>query len=320
MGSKTRISAAALLLVMGALAHAQYPTKPIRLLVPTAPGGGLDIVARVIAPRLSENLGRQVVVDNRAGASGAIALELTARASPDGYTLMIFSAGQVGYVAVTKSSGFDLTRDFTPITQISQAPYVLAVSNTVPAKSLAELIAHAKANPGKLNYASSGQATLQHLVTELFALTVGVKLTHIPYKGVGAAFPDLVSGRTHMTISSAASLSGQIRAGALRPLAVTSEQRMKTLPDVPTMIEGGIARFVITQWHGLLTAARTPRPVVERIHQELVKAVQDPNVAARLAADGTDPVGSPPREFAAFVKSEYDKYSSVAKQTGITAD
>jgi len=147
-----------------------------------------------------------------------------------------------------------------------------------------------------------------------------VKLTHIPYKGVGAAFPDLMSGRTHMTISSAASLSGQIRSGALRPLAVTSESRMKTLPEVPTMIEAGIPKFVVMQWHGLLTAARTPRPVVERIYQDLVKAVQDPGVAGRLAADGTDPVGSTPQAFAVFVKSEFEKYSNVAKQTGITAE
>ena len=324
MGIKTRIAivtfATAVLAITASAAQAQYPAKPIRLLVPSSPGGGLDVVARVISPKLSEQLGKQVVVDNRSGASGAIALELTARASPDGYTLIIFSAGQVGFVAVARNPGFDFMRDFTPITQISQAPYVLAVSNTLPAKSMAELIAQAKASPGKLNYASSGHATLQHLVTELFAHTVGVKLTHIPYKGVGAAFPDLLSGRTHMTISSAATLSGQIRAGALRPLAVTSESRMKTLPEVPTMIESGIPKFVVTQWHGLLTAARTPRPVVERIYQEVVKTVQDPAVAGRLAADGTDPVGSSPQVFAAFVKSELDKYTNVAKQTGITAE
>jgi tripartite-type tricarboxylate transporter receptor subunit TctC len=320
MAKGLRFVAAAVLLASAAAAHAQYPTRPIRLLVPSAPGGGLDFVARVISPKLSEHLGQQIVVDNRTGASGAIALDLTMRAAPDGYTLMIFSAGQVGYVAVAKRSGFDLTRDFTPITQISQAPYVLAVSNTMTVKSLSELIAQAKANPAKINYASSGHATLQHLVTELFGLTVGAKFTHIPYKGVGAAFPDLVSGRTHMTISSAASLSGQIRAGTLRPLAVTSEQRMKTLPEVPTMIEAGIPKFVITQWHGLLTAARTPRPVVERIYREVAKAVKQPEVAQRLSADGTDPVGSAPQQFGAFVKSEFEKYSGVAKQTGITAD
>lgn len=315
-----RFIAVAALALCAALSHAQYPTRPIRLLVPSAAGGGLDFVARVVSPKVSEYLGQQVVVDNRTGASGAIALDLTMRATPDGHTLMIFSAGQVGYVAVSKSSRFDLLRDFTLITQISQAPYVLAVSNTMPVKSMAELIAQAKANPGKINYASSGVATLQHLVTELFGLTVGAKFTHIPYKGVAAAFPDLVSGRTQMTISSAASLSGQIRAGALRPLAVTSAQRMKTLPDVPTMNESGIPKFVVMQWHGLLTPARTPRAIAERIYREVAKTVQQPDVASRLAADGTEPVGSSPQQFAAFVKSELEKYSAVAKQTGITAE
>lgn len=293
-----------------------YPTRPIRLLVPVAPGGGLDVVARFVAPKLSENLGKSVVVDNRTGASGAIALELTARAAPDGYTLMFFSAGQVGHSALNKTS-YDLLRDFTPISQVSQAPYLLAVYTGLPAKTLGDFVAHAKANPGKLNYASSGHATLQHMVTELFGLTVGLKFVHIPYKGVAAAFPDLISGRTHFTISSAASLSGQLRAGALRPLAVTSAQRMKTLPEVPTMIEAGIPSFVITQWHGVLTGAGTPRPVIERLHREIVKTVQHPEVAGRLAGDGTEPVGSSPQEFAGFVKSEYDKYSRVIKQTGI---
>jgi tripartite-type tricarboxylate transporter receptor subunit TctC len=305
------------LLFLAAPALAQnYPTKPIRLLVPSAAGGGLDFVARVIAPRLSENLGKTVVVDNRTGASGAIALELTARAAPDGYTLMIFSAGQVGHAALNKTS-YDLLRDYAPISQISQAPYLLAVHTGLPVKTLGEFIAHAKANPRKLNYASSGHATLQHMVTELFGLTVGVKLMHIPYKGVAAAFPDLLAGRTHFTISSAASLSGQIRAGGLRPLAVTSAQRMKTLPDVPTMVEAGVAGFVINQWHGTMSAAGTPRPVIERLHREIVKTVQHPEVAARLAGDGTEPVGSAPQEFAAFIRSEYDKYSRVIKQTGI---
>jgi tripartite-type tricarboxylate transporter receptor subunit TctC len=184
-------------------------------------------------------------------------------------------------------------------------------------KTLADFIAHAKANPGKLNYASSGHATLQHMVTELFGLTVGVKLVHIPYKGVAAAFPDLLAGRTHFTISSAASLSGQIRAGGLRPLAVTSAQRMKTLPEVPTMIEAGVPGFVINQWHGIMSAAGTPRPVIERLHREIVKTVQHPEVAARLTGDGTEPVGSSPQEFARFMKSEYDKYSGVIKRTGI---
>ena len=309
--------ALALILLGAGSAFAQaYPTKPIRLLVPNAPGGGLDLIARVIAPKLSDGLGKSVIVDNRTGASGSIALELTARAAPDGYTLAMFSAGQVGHAAVNKTS-YDLLRDFVHVSQVSAAPYVLAVSSGLPMKSVADLVAHAKANPSKLNYASSGHATLQHLVTELFGLSVGVKLVHIPYKGVAAAFPDLLSGRTHLTISSSASLSGQIRAGGLRPLAVTSAQRMKVMPEVPTMIESGIPGFVVTQWHGVLSAARTPPAVVERLHGEIVKTVAQPDVLSRLAADGTEPVGSSPAQFSAFVKAEFAKYSGVIKQTGI---
>ena len=311
-------SAALALILLGAgSAFAQgYPTKPVRLLVPNAAGGGLDVIARIISPKLSEGLGKSVIVDNRTGASGSIALELTARATPDGYTLSMFSAGQVGHAAVNKTS-YDLLRDFAHVTQVSAAPYVLAVSNGMPMKSVADLIAHAKANPGKLNYASSGHATLQHLVTELFGVTVGVKLVHIPYKGVAAAFPDLLSGRTHLTISSAASLSGQIRAGGLRPLAVTSAQRMKTLPEVPTMIESGLPGFVVTQWHGILAAAKTPPAVVQRLHREVVNAVAQADVVSRLAADGAEPIASTPAEFTAFVKSEFAKYTAVIKQTGI---
>ena len=279
-----------------------YPTRPIRFLVPTAPGGGLDVIARVVAPPLTESLGKSVVVDNRGGASGAIALETTARAAPDGHTIMIFSVSQVISSEMIKSS-VDIFRDFAPVSQIAAAPYVLTVHPQLPIKSVSEFVAYAKAHPGELNYASSGVATLQQLATELFASIVRIKLVHVPYKGVGQAFPDLLSGRTQMTMSSVASMANLIRSKGVRAIAVTTAQRTAMLPDVPTMIEAGIPGFVVTQWHGMLAPAGTPRPIIERLHADIVKALQQPDVIARLAADGTEGVGSTPQQFAAHMKA-----------------
>jgi tripartite-type tricarboxylate transporter receptor subunit TctC len=209
-------------------------------------------------------------------------------------------------------------RDFAPVSQVAAAPYVLAVSPLLPANSVSELIAYAKANPGKLTYASAGVATLQQLATELFASTVGIKLIHVPYKGVAAAFPDMIAGRTHMTISSVAALAGLLRSNHLRPLAVTTTRRTAMLPEVPTMIEAGIPGFVVTQWHGIIAPAGTPRAVVERLHQGITRSLQQPEVAARLAADGTEAVGSSPAQFSAHMKAEREKWVRAIKQAGIT--
>jgi tripartite-type tricarboxylate transporter receptor subunit TctC len=294
-----------------------YPARPIRLLTPNAPGGGLDVIARMITPALTEDLGRAVVVDNRPGASGAIAMETAAHAAPDGYTLAIFSVSQVIYAELNKAN-YDMFRDFAPVSQVAASPYVLAVSAQLPVSSVSEFIAYAKANPDKLGYATSGVATLQQLATELFASTVGIKLMHVPYKGVGAAFPDLIAGRTPLTISSVASLAGLMRSKLLRPLAVTTTQRTAMLPEVPTMIEAGIPGFVVTQWHGIVAPAGTPRAVVERLHQGIARSLQQPEVIARLAADGTEAVGSSPQQFAAHMKAEREKWIRAIKQAGIS--
>lgn len=309
----------ALILVLntGVSLAQSYPTRPIRLIVPTAPGGGLDVIARVIAPSLTESLGKSVVADNRSGASGVIAMEITAHAAPDGYTLAIFSVSQVIYAELNKTS-YDMFRDFAPVSQVAAAPYLLAVYPQLPATSVSELIAYAKANPAKLTYATSGIATLQQLATELFAATAGIKLVHVPYKGVGAAFPDLISGRTHMTISSVAALASLIRSKFLRPLAVTTTQRTAMLPEVPTMIEAGVPGFVVTQWHGIVAPAGTPRPIVERLYREIAKALQNADVVSRLATDGTEGVGSTPQQFAAHMKAEREKWNQAIKQAGIS--
>jgi tripartite-type tricarboxylate transporter receptor subunit TctC len=300
----------------GAALAQNYPTRPIRIILPVSPGGGIDIIMRLIAPKIGKSLGQTIVVDNRPGASGAIALELTSRATPDGYNLMVFSASQVIYSALNKTK-FDLFKDFIPISQISAAPYVLVVYPPLPARSVKDLVAYAKTNPGKLNYASAGNGSLQQLSTEFFATIEGIKLTHIPYKGVGSAIPDLASGRTQMTMSSVTSMVPHIRAGRLRPLAVTSAQRTPVLPDVATMVEAGVPGFVVTQWLGSMAPAGTPRPIVQLLQREIAKALKQPDVAAALARDGTDTVGSSPTAFAAHMRAEYAKWLKVAQKAGI---
>jgi tripartite-type tricarboxylate transporter receptor subunit TctC len=293
-----------------------WPGKPIRMIVASGAGGGLDLVARLVAAPIAEALKQNVVVDNRPGASGSIAAELIAQASPDGYTFMVLSASLVVYGVVNKTR-YDLYRDFDAVAQIAASPYILTVTPSLPVKSVKELIAYAKANPGKLNFASTGPSSLAHLAGELFGITTGTQLVHVPYKGVGAALPDMISGRTQMSFLSGGSVSAQIRNGNLKPLAVAGTSRAKSMPNVPTMVESGVPGFVVTQWHGVVTPRGTPRAIIERMHQEIAKAVQRPEVASRLAQDGTEGVGSSPKEFAAFLRSERDQWAKVAKAANI---
>jgi tripartite-type tricarboxylate transporter receptor subunit TctC len=297
----------------------RYPAKPIRFVVASGPGGGLDYVARLIAPILTSSMGQSVVVDNRSGATGSIAAELTARAAPDGYTLMLMSASLVVYEAVSKTP-YDLFSDFAPISQITSAPYVLIAHPRLPVKSVAELISHAKANPGKLNYFSTGNASFVHLATEWFRTAAGIDLVHVPYKGLGAAYPDLLSGRLQMGFASPAFAIAHLRSGALRALAITSPSRSRILPDVPTMIESGMPGFVVSQWIGAAAPRGTPRGIVERLHGEIVNALKQPEVAASLEKQLVDAVGSAPREFAAYMKSEFGTWSAVIKRAGIRGE
>jgi len=296
-----------------------YPTKPVRMIVSSGAGGGLDFVARQVAVPLSEYLGQTVVVDNRAGASGSIAAEVTAMAAPDGYSLMFLSASLVVYGIVNKTP-YDLYRDFVPVSQAAAAPYLLTVYPGLPVKTVKELIAYAKANPATLNYASTGNASLAHLAGELFAISTGTRLVHIPYKGVGAGLTDMLSGRVQMSFFSAGSVYAQVRTQKLRAVAIASATRAKMAPDLPTMIESGVPGFVVTQWHGVLAPRGTPRPIVERLQREILRAVQRPDVAARLALDGTEGIGSSPEEFGRFLRSEREQWAKVAKQASIRAD
>jgi tripartite-type tricarboxylate transporter receptor subunit TctC len=284
--------------------------------VSSGAGGGLDLVSRAIAAPLSEALGQNVVVDNRAGASGSIAAEVTAQAAPDGYTLMMLSASLVVY-GVVNNTRYDLYRDFDAVSQIAASPYILTAYPGLPAQSVKELIAYARANPGKLNFASTGPASLAHLAGELFAMQTGTQLVHVPYKGVGAALPDLLSGRTQMSFFSGGSVMGQLRTQKLKALAIASPERSKLTPELPTMSEAGVPGFNVTQWHGLLVPRGTPRPVIDRLHAEIAKAVKRPDFASRLAQDGTEPIGSTPKAFAAFLVSERDQWRKVAKAAKI---
>jgi len=297
----------------------QYPTKPIRLIVPIAAGGGPDTIGRAVAQKLTDNLGQTMVVDNRAGASGAIAVELAKQAAPDGYTILLISASQVIRPLLFKVP-YDLFRDFAPITQLSAQSYVLMASPTLPVKSVSELVAHARANPGKLNYASVGLGSQIHLMTELFRTLARIQAVHVPYKGIGPAYPDLIAGNIQFMFGSIITSQGHIRAKRLQALAVSGPKRIKALPELPTVSEAGVPGFAVTQWYALLAPAGTPRAIVEFLNKETNKALHQPEVSGRIAAEGSEAVGSTPQQLAAHMKTEQDKWARVIKDAGIKGE
>jgi tripartite-type tricarboxylate transporter receptor subunit TctC len=296
-----------------------YPTKPIRLVVPLAAAGGMDTVARGVGMKLTENLGQTIVVDNRGGAGGSIAAELVAHSAPDGYTLIMVSATAVIHPLMYRAR-YDAIRDFAPVSQVSTQPYVIVVHPSLPVKSVAELVAYAKSNRGKLNYASAGNGSLIHLTGELFKVATGVEMVHVPYKGIGAAYPDLIAGQVQLTFASIISALPQIKAQRLRALAVTGPRRVQAAPELPTVAESGVPGFAVTQWYGILAPAGTRRALIERLNGELVKVLRQAEVTSRLAGDGAEAVGSSPQQFAAHIKAERDKWAQVIKQAGIRAD
>ncbi len=311
----------ALALLLGAVsAFAEdYPTRPIRLIVPLAPAGGMDTIARGVAQKLTESLGQSVVVDNRSGGGGVIGVETVAHSTPDGYTLLMMSSTSLIYPLMYKAN-YDMARDFSPIVQVTTQPYVIVVNPNVPVKSIAELIAYAKANPAKLNFASSGNGSLIHLMTELFKSMTGTQMTHVPYRGIGAAYPDLLGGQIQLIFASSISAMQLIHAGRLRALAVTGAKRAKALPDLPTVIESGVPGFVVNQWYAMLAAAGTPRAIIERLNRDTNKALTYPDIIARFTADGAEAAGGTPQMLAAHVKSEREKWAKVIKQAGIRGE
>ncbi|MBI3067606.1 MAG: tripartite tricarboxylate transporter substrate binding protein [Betaproteobacteria bacterium] len=302
-------------------AQVQYPTKPIRLIVPFPPGGTTDVVARVIAQKLTENWSQQVVVDNRPGAGGIIGTELAAKAPADGYTLLL---GSITTHAVNpslyKKLPFDPLRDFAPVSLAVSTPQVLVVHPSVAAKSVKELIALAKAKPGQLNYASAGTGTSPHLTFELFKSMAGVNLVHVPYKGTGPAITDLIGGQVQTMITGVVALYPHIKAGKLRALGATSAKRVAALPDVPTIAESGVPGFDVASWFGVFAPAGTPKPIVTRVNAEIVKILAAPDLRQKLTAQGADPATNTPEQFAAYVKSELARWGKVVQATGARVD
>ena len=296
-----------------------YPAKPIRLLIPTAAGGGPDTIGRAIGQALTDNFGQTVVVDNRPGASGAIALDLGRLAAADGYTLNIFSVSQIIRPLLFRVP-YDLERDFAPITQLSAQSYVLMTTPSLPVKSVPELLAHARANPGKLNFASVGQGSQIHLMTELFRAMTKIQVVHVPYKGIAAAYPDLFAGTIHFTFAGIISAQAHVKAQRVRALAVSGPTRMKALPELPTVAEAGVPGFAVTQWYGLLAPAGTPRATVGFLNKEANRALQQPDVAGRIAAEGSEAVGSTPQQLVAQIKAERAKWVKVIKESGIKGE
>jgi len=296
---------------------AAYPAKPIRLLVGYAPGGATDIIARTIAAKLQESLGQPVIVENRPGATSNIATEMVVKAPPDGYTLLLGTIANATNMTAYKNPGYDTLRDLTPITQTMSAPSVLAVHPSVPAKSLRELIALAKAQPGKLTYASSGTGGSPHLAGELLKLRAGIDLLHIPYKGATPGMTDLLGGQVTMSFQTALSAIPHLQSGKLNVIAVAATKRMTLLPNVPTMAEAGLPDFEVSSWNGLFAPAKTPPEIIARLHQATVKVLALPEVRDKLAAQGAESVGSTPEEFRAYVRAEIDKWARVIRASGM---
>jgi tripartite-type tricarboxylate transporter receptor subunit TctC len=294
-----------------------YPARPVRVIVPAQAGGGVDIVARAVAQKLAERWGQQVVVDNRIGIAGT---ETAARATPDGYTIVLTTAAIAVRQAVYRKLPYDVLRDFQPVTQVVMQSNVLVTTPSLPAASVKELVALAKARPGQLNYGSGGNATSNHLAGELFRILAGIDVVHVPYRGVPLALTDLVAGRVQFSFGSPVSTLPLVKEGKLRLLAVTTARRSPALPGVPTIAEAGVPGYEFTGWMGVLTPAGVPRGIVTKLYQDIAAAAQLPEVKQRFAADGADPVGSSPEEFAAYLRAEIARWTKVVKAAGIKAD
>lgn len=299
-------------------ARGGYPDRPIRLLIAQAPGGNADIIARALAEGMAERLGQNVVADNRPGASGIIATEMTVRATADGYTILLVPSSFGVNPAVTRKLPYDQLRDLAPITHVASAPNVLVVGPSLPIKSVADLIKAAKASPGKLTYGSSGNLGSPHLAGELFELMTGTDMVHVPYKGAATAMIDLIGGRISMSFASLPSAIAHIRAGKLNAIAVTSDRRFPLLPELPTLSESGLPGFETTAWQGLVAPAKTPPAILKRLNSESVAVINQPAMRERMIQNGAIPIGSTPEELWDFARKQIEKWGKVVKAAGIT--
>jgi tripartite-type tricarboxylate transporter receptor subunit TctC len=318
----------ALAVALGMLGHAcgplraqDYPTRPVTVIVAQPPGGGTDIIARIIAGQLSQQLGEPFVVENRPGAGTVVGTAAAANATPDGYTLLTgLSANMAVNPSLFGHLTYDPVRDFTPVGMLAEFPFVVVVSNNFAAHSIKDLVAMAKAKPGEINFASGGNGTGQHLSAVLFELDAGITMTHVPYRGAAPAYSDVMSGQTPVFFDNLASALGQIKGGTVRALAVTGKERSPLLPDVPTVAESGVPSYVYYVWFGLWAPKNTPKPIVEKLYAEIQKALADPGVKARIAADGGVPMSTPLADIEPFVKSEIAKWADVVKRAGVQVE
>jgi tripartite-type tricarboxylate transporter receptor subunit TctC len=312
--------AAAAAVALPALAQSAYPSKVIKIVVPTAPGGGNDAMARIVGAKLQERWKQAVIVENKAGGNGAIASEYVARAAPDGYTILLGYIATHGINPGLSKVPYDPVKDFIPIAEIAEAQGVLVVNTSVPAKTVKELIALAKAKPGTMSYASAGNGTAPHIAGELFKQQAGVDLLHVPYKGSGPAMTDTLAGTTQIMFPSLVAATPHIKSGKLRALAVTGSKRSPLYPNLPTVAESGVAGFEITQWYGFFAPAKTPADIVDKLNKEIVAIMKEPDVAKKFADQGADIVTGSSADFGKLVERELARWSKFIKEAKITAD
>jgi len=308
----------AVLCASSACAAQSYPTRPIRMLVPYAPGGGTDVSARVVGQKMTETLGQPIIIDNRGGASGHIAMEIAARSAPDGYTFVMSTVGPMAFSpALYSSLPFDPVKDYAPVVLVSSSVFALVVGPGLQVRAFKELIALAKAQPGKLTFASGGTGGASHIATEMLQLMAGINMIHVPYKGGGAALPDVMTGQISMLFADVIGARQLVSAGKLRALGVTSARRSAVMPDVPSIAEAGLPGYELTSWNGVLAPAGTPRPIIERLNAVIVRILPLPEVAERLAGDGSEFGRNTPEQFAAFIRSEGVKWRKIIQAAKI---
>ena len=312
-----RLVFAFLFAFLAPLAHAQYPNRPVKLIVPFPPAGATDIVGRIVAQKLGEQMGQSVVVENKPGAGGSIGSDLAAKSAPDGYTLLMATSSTHSIGPVLQKLPYDPLKDFAPVTHVANVPNVLVVSPVLPVTSVKELIAYAKARPGQLNFASSGVGTIVHLNGELFKMLAGVDLVHVPYKGTALSIPDVANGSVAMLFDSLASVQPHIKSGRVRPIAVNAQKRSALLPEVPTLAEAGMPAFDRYTWFGMFAPAGTPRDIVARVNAEVATALKAPDLLERFAAAGAEAVGSTPEQFVERIKSDAAKWAEVIKAANV---
>lgn len=316
-----RIALSACLVSMSCLASAQdFPVKPLRLVVGSTPGGGTDISARLIAPKMSEQFGHQVVVENRPGATTTIGVNHVVRSAPDGYTMLMGVSSLAINPHILKNVPYDALKDLAPISQVLVAPNIVVAHPSLPARTVKELVALARARPGELDFAAGGAGSSQHLAIELFLYMTGTRMMHVPYKGQGMALIDVVAGQVPLMMANVISALPHVRTGRLRALGVTGPRRAAVAPDIPTIAEAGVPGYEVLQWYGILAPAKTPREIIARLNAAVVHAVRDARIRERISGDGGEPVGNTPEQFNAILRADYQKWGDVIRKAGIRVD